>query len=102
MNEDLNDISYHQNSESKQLFIYNDTDSDIHKIIKSENFSENKKQKLLGKFYSWLPIETSKIIDLFIFGKLNFQEIAQIRGITTQEVKEIIINVRKSFRRNLI
>ncbi len=102
MNEDLNDISYHQNSENKQLFIYDDTDSAILKIIKSEESSDNKKQKLLGKFYSWLPLETSKIIDLFVFGKLNFQEIAQIKDISAQEVKEIIIDVRKSFRRNLI
>ncbi|WP_299437301.1 hypothetical protein [uncultured Aquimarina sp.] len=102
MNEDLNDISYHQNSENKQLFIYDDADSAILKIIQSEDSSENKKQKLLGKFYSWLPLETSKIIDLFVFGKLNFEEIARIKDITAQEVKETIIDVRKSFRKNLI
>ncbi|WP_378176509.1 hypothetical protein [Aquimarina sp. SS2-1] len=102
MNEELNDISYHQNSEKKQLFIYDDSDSAIFKIIESEDSSENRKQKLLGKFYSWLPLETSKIIDLFVFGKLNFEEIARIKDITEQEVKETIIDVRKSFRKNLI
>ncbi|WP_108801787.1 hypothetical protein [Aquimarina sp. Aq107] len=102
MNEDLNDISYHQNSENKQLFIYDDSDSAILKLIDSEESTENKKQQLLGKFYSWLPLETSKIIDLFVFGKLNFEEIARIKNITAQEVKETIIDVRKSFRKNLI
>ena len=102
MNEDLNDISYHQNSENKQLFIYDDSDSAILKLIDSEESTENKKQQLLGKFYSWLPLETSKIIDLFVFGKLNFEEIARIKDITAQEVKETIIDVRKSFRKNLI
>ncbi len=102
MNEELNDISYHQNSEDKQLFIYDDADSIILKLIEAEDPSENKKQRLLGKFYSWLPLETSKIIDLFVFGKLNFEEIARIKDITAQEVKETIINVRKSFRKNLI
>jgi len=102
MTEDLNDISYHQNTENKQLFIYDDEDSAILKVIKSEESSETKKQKLLGKFYSWLPIKTSKIIDLFVFGKLNFEEIARIQNITAQEVKETIIDVRKSFRKNLI
>ncbi|WP_299260937.1 hypothetical protein [uncultured Aquimarina sp.] len=102
MNEELNDISYHQNSEKKQLFIYDDADSVILKVIESEESSENKKQKLLGKFYSWLPLETSKIIDLFVFGKLNFEEIARVKGITTQDVKATIIDVRKSFRKNLI
>ncbi|MDY8138202.1 hypothetical protein [Aquimarina sp. 2201CG5-10] len=102
MNEELSDICYYQHVEKKQAFIYDDTDSDILKIIDSEHSTENKKQKLLGKFYSWLPMETSKIIDLFVFGKLNFEEIATIREITAQEVKEIIIDVRKSFRKNLI
>ncbi|WP_024770433.1 hypothetical protein [Aquimarina macrocephali] len=102
MKEELDDICYHQNSEEKQSFIYNDMDSDILKVIDSEPSSEHRKQKLLGKFYSWLPIETSKIIDLFVFGRLNFEEIAKIKDITAQEVKEIIIDVRKSFRRNLI
>ncbi|PKV52060.1 hypothetical protein ATE84_4162 [Aquimarina sp. MAR_2010_214] len=102
MKEELDDICYHQNSEEKQNFIYNDMDSDILKVIDSEPSSEHRKQKLLGKFYSWLPIETSKIIDLFVFGRLNFDEIAKIKDTTAQEVKEIIIDVRKSFRRNLI
>ncbi|MBQ4821112.1 hypothetical protein [Aquimarina sp. MMG016] len=102
MKEDLDDICYHQNPDGKQNFIYDDTDSEILKIIDSETSSDSRKQKLLGKFYSWLPMETSKIIDLFVFGKLNFEEIASIKDITAQEVKETIIDVRKSFRRNLI
>ena len=101
MKEDLNDICYHQNDTKKQPFIYDDSDSEILKIVDSETPSEEKKQRLLGKFYSWLPMNTSKIIDLFVFGKLNFEEIATIRGITSQEVKETLITVRKSFRRNL-
>lgn len=102
MNEDLQDISYHQNSENKQAFMYDNANSEILKTITSSVVPENKKQHLLGKFYSWLPLETSKIIDLFIFGKLNFEEIASIKNISAQEVKEIIIAVRKSFRKNLI
>ncbi|KZS41750.1 hypothetical protein AWE51_20360 [Aquimarina aggregata] len=102
MKEELDDICYKQNSENKQNFIYDDLDSAIIKVIDTESSSKSRKQKLLGKFYSWLPLETSKVIDLFVFGRLNFEEIATIRGITSQEVKEIIIDVRKSFRRNLI
>lgn len=102
MKEELDDICYHQNNISQQNFIYDDLDSDILRIVDVEHTSSHRKQKLLGKFYSWLPMETSKIIDLFVFGKLNFVEIATIKGISEQEVKEIIIDVRKSFRRNLI
>ncbi len=102
MKEELDDICYHQNHEDKQNFIYDDLDSEIIKIIDTEPSSDFRKQKLLGKFYSWLPMETSKIIDLFVFGRLNFEEIATIKDLTANEVKEIIIGVRKSFRRNLI
>lgn len=102
MNEDLDDICYHQNTENEKHFIYDDLDSDIIKIVDKEPSSDYRKQKLLGKFYSWLPMETSKIIDLFVFGKLNFEEIATIKEMSSKEVKEIIIDVRKSFRKNLI
>ncbi len=102
MKEDLDDICYHQNRENKFHFIYDDLDSEIMKIVDSETSSGFHKQKLLGKFYSWLPLETSKIIDLFVFGKLNFEEIAKIKDLSAQEVKEIIIDVRKSFRKNLV
>ncbi|MEW7279007.1 hypothetical protein ABW636_10470 [Aquimarina sp. 2201CG1-2-11] len=103
MKEELDDICYQQkNYIHKQNFIYDDLDSDILKVVEIEPSTDQRKQKLLGKFYSWLPMETSKIIDLFVFGKLNFVEIATIKGISPQEVKEIIIDVRKSFRRNLI
>ncbi|RZS92561.1 hypothetical protein [Aquimarina brevivitae] len=102
MNEELNDICYHQNKERKAPFIYDDTDSEILKIVAKTEPENRNKQRLLGKFYSWLPINTSKIIDLFVFGKLNFDEIATVVGATSQEVKETIITVRKSFRRNLV
>ncbi|GGX26234.1 hypothetical protein [Aquimarina muelleri] len=102
MKEELDDICYRQNSEDKLNFIYDDQDSAILRVIDSKSSSAYKKQKLLGKFYSWLPMETSKVIDLFVFGKLNFEEIAIIKDMTAKEVKEIIIDVRKSFRRNLI
>jgi len=102
MNEELTDNCYHQEDRKKKYFIYDDLDSEILKIIDSEPSSERNKQKLLGRFYSWLPLETSKIIDLFVFGKLNFSEIATIKEMTPQEVKSIIIDVRKSFRKNLV
>lgn len=102
MNEDLDDISYHQGAEEKkETFIYDDTNSAILKLIEPESSSMIRKQELLGKFYSWLPLETSKIIDLFVFGKLNFEEIGKIRGMSAYDVKETIINVRSTFRKNL-
>ncbi|WP_378187249.1 hypothetical protein ACE939_02735 [Aquimarina sp. W85] len=102
MSDGLNDISYHHNQKNKKSFIYDDANSEILKVITNVNSSEVKKKKLLGKFYSWLPLKTSNIIDLFVFGKLNFEEIATVKNMSSREVKEIIIDVRKRFRRNLI
>ncbi|TPN82173.1 hypothetical protein [Aquimarina algicola] len=102
MKEELDDICYHQDEQNQQNFVYDDLDSAILKAVHDVPSSDIRKQKLLGKFYSWLPLETSKIIDLFVFGKLNFEEIATIKDMSANHVKEIIIDVRKSFRRNLI
>ena len=102
LNTDLDDISYSQEDKNISNFIYDDMDSEILKIIKSEPSSDLKKRKLLGAFYSWLTMEQSKIVDLFIFGKLNFREIALIREISVKEVKRTLICVRKNFRSNLI
>lgn len=102
MNEDLDDICYRQKLQSKTFFVYDNMDSEILKIIDPEPANSYRKQKLLGKFYSWLPLETSKIIDLFVFGKLNFDEIAFVMELHPKSVKETIVDVRKSFRQNLI
>ena len=55
----------------------------------------------LNKIYNWLPFETSNILDLFVFGKLNYDEIAEIKDIDRVEVKNIISAVSKNFRKNL-
>ena len=100
--EELQGISNWKDTASQKIFIYNDSNTTLHKVLQSESASHDTKQRLLGKFYSWLPLETSKIIDLFIFGKLNFVEIAAIMEIPALHVKQVIIDVRKSFRRNLV
>ncbi|QKX07388.1 hypothetical protein HN014_21545 [Aquimarina sp. TRL1] len=102
MDEELNDICYRQKPDTKQSFVYDDTDSLMLSIIEPEASTVPIKQKLLGHFYSWLPLETSKIVDLFIFGKLNFEEIAIVMNTTAIEIKETIIHIRKSFRKHLV
>ncbi len=103
MYEELTDICYlQQRQKRKRRFIYSDRDSEMLRIIDDIHKPMARKQKLLGKFYSWLPLETSKIIDLFVFGKLNFEEIAIVMNQSAYEIKEVVISVRKSFRRNLV
>jgi len=55
----------------------------------------------LNKIYNWLPFETSNIIDLYVFGKMSYAEIATIKNVDVSEIKDIMAKVQKSFRKNL-
>jgi hypothetical protein len=73
MNDELNDISYHQNDNHKHVFLYDNDDSTILSAFEIKEDLFNKK-KFLGSIYSRLPIKISGIIDLHAFGKLNYEE----------------------------
>ncbi len=101
MNEELNDISYQQDNVHKHLFLYDDNDSSVLKAFEIENLSSLESKKLLGNFYSWLPLKVSNIIDLYVFGKLDFEEISRLKKIETKRIDRIFNAVKKSFRKNL-
>ncbi|UOB17732.1 hypothetical protein [Abyssalbus ytuae] len=104
MDEELDDISYHQGEEQKERFLYDDAEQNIIKSLEINDLRSEmntEKRKRLNKIYSWLPVETSNLIDLYVFGKLNYQEIGIVKNIDAGEVKKIITTVRKSFRKNL-
>jgi len=67
-----------------------------------EDLSSQHTKKLLGKFYTWLPMNVSGIVDLFVFGKLSFEEISKIKDIEINRIERIFNGVRKSFRKNLL
>lgn len=97
LNTELNDISYKQDT-AEHLFLYNDQDTTILKAFEMEDLSSKNTKKLFGKFYSWLPMNVSNIVDMYAFGKLNFEDIAKIKKIETARVKRIFKMVRHSFR----
>jgi hypothetical protein len=101
MSEDLDDISYKQKDKHKHIFVYDDRDTSVLKAMEMENLSVHESKKVLGHFYSWLPIDISDIIDLYIFGKLNFEEISVIKDMASDRVERIFDAVKKSMRRNL-
>ncbi|MBL7473509.1 hypothetical protein [Robertkochia sediminum] len=104
MNEDLDDISYHQQDEHKQVFLYDDAEKNL---IKSLDLTDperdlKKSERLrFNKVYTWLPHKTSNILDLYVFGKMSVNEISQIKGIDTHEIHKLLHTVRKSFRQNM-
>ena len=101
MNDELNDISYQQNNKEKQLFLYDDDDNSFLGTFEMENVSENKSKVILGGLYSWLPLNVSSIIDLLVFGKLSFEEIAKVKSIEVKRVKFIYEEVNIKFKDHL-
>jgi hypothetical protein len=101
MSEELNDISYKQNNKHKHLFIYDDNYSTILNAFEVEDISDFNKKKFIGSMYSLLPIKASNIIDLYVFGKLNFGEISKVTQIDIENVEKIFSAVTRSFRKNL-
>ncbi len=100
LNTELNDISYHQDH-TNHLYLYADKETSILKAFELEDLSVSEPPKAFGRFYNWLPINISNIVDLYIFGNLNFDDIAKIKNIETTRVELIFDKVKKSFRRHI-
>lgn len=101
MSEDLDDISYKQDDGYTHLFLYADKEVSILKAFDLENKPSKHTQNLFSKFYSWLPLTTSNIIDLYVFGNLNYEEIAKVEHLEVTDVEQILNTVKKQFRQNL-
>lgn len=101
MNEDLNDISYKQNHKHKHLFLYDDNNNSLLNAFKIEDLTSENQKNVLGKFYSWLPLTVSDIVDLFVFGKLTYDEISKIKNIEAKRVERIFKEVKKSLRKRI-
>lgn len=100
LNSELNDISYHQD-QSEPLHLYADKETSLLKAFEVKDLSTSKSPKAFEQLYNWLPFNVSNIMDLYIFGKLDFDDISKIKNIKTKRVQLIFDKVKKSFRRNL-
>ena len=104
MNEELDDISYHQNDSGPKGLPYDEEEEGVKtflgldKIKQNENFHD---RNTLRKVYYKLPVNTSNIVDLYILGKLSFHEISGILKMEVGEVKEIVNSVRETIKNQL-
>lgn len=101
MHEELSDISYQQDHKHKHVFVYDDNNSSLMNAFEIEDLTTENQKNLLGQFYSWLPLKVSDIVDLFVFGKLTFEEIAHVKNIERKRVERILNLAFKSLRSNL-
>lgn len=98
MNEDLTDISYKQNQSQKKLFLYDENESTVLEALEINDISKNQFKSSLSKFYSWTSMRVSSIIDLHVFGKLNFDEIARVKDLNISRIETILKLVKQKFR----
>ena len=104
MNEELDDISYHQNDGNGASLPYDDAQEGVLTLLglKETGVLANWEERgALRKLYYKLPLNTSNIVDLYILGKLSLHEIATIVNIEISEVKKIINFVRETFKKEL-
>jgi len=104
MNEELDDISYHQNDKEPQVHPYDGEQNGVLSFLElddSEIFEDHQKKDTLKNMYFRLPLHSSNVVDLYILGKLNLQEIASILKIEIVEVKQIVELVKNKFQKHL-
>lgn len=98
MNEELVDISYNQDNKHKHLFLYDDNNASVTNAFEIKNIASIHDKNLLGRFYSSLPLHISDIVDLFVFGSLTYEEIAEVKNIETKRVKRIFELVSEALK----
>ncbi len=105
MNDELDDISYHQENEEPSLLQSDEVQQNIVDFLELKDkafLKDETKQDMLRKMYRTLPLQTSNVVDLYIIGKLNLQEIATILDSEIIELKRIIDFVKDKFKKRLI
>jgi hypothetical protein len=105
MEDELEDISYKQDGFKKLEFLYNDAEKNIISSLEIDDSRieiAEKKRKAFNYIYNWLPLKTSNILDLFVFGKLSYKEIAIIKDVQEFEIRKIIQSVSNNFRKNIV
>ncbi len=73
-------------------------DEIIHRLELDGAFikSDRAMQQLLARLYAELPTQSRIILDLWTRGRLSVEEIAQVRGVSVEQVREIITRIQAS------
>ena len=104
MNEELDDISYHQNDHESHLLASDGSQENVLELLDISDtkvFEKQSNKNILQRMYKLLPLQTSNVVDLYILGKLDIQEISNILNVDIIEVKRIIDFVKENFKKHL-
>lgn len=104
MDEELDDISYHQNDHEVYSLASDGSQENIMELLDLENtsvFDKKENKNNFDRMYKLLPLQTSNVVDLYILGKLNIQEISYVLDVDIVEVKRIIGFVKENFKKHI-
>jgi hypothetical protein len=104
MNEELDDISYHQNDEGTSLLESEEVQQNLMSLFEMKEHDKFKEQGFKQSFqtlYKLLPVQTSNVVDLYILGKLNLKDIGTILEADIIEVKRIVQFVKENFKKQI-
>ena len=104
MDEDLDDISYHQNDHEVYSLASDGSQENVLELLDVEDntvFEKKENKNNFDRMYKMLPLQTSNVVDLYILGKLNIQEISSILEVNIIEVKRIIDFVKENFKKHI-
>ncbi|MFD1314587.1 hypothetical protein [Namhaeicola litoreus] len=104
MNEELDDISYHQNDEGSSVLESEEVQQNLMSLFELKEHNKMKEQGFKQSFqtlYKLLPVQTSNVVDLYILGKLNLKDIGTILETDIVEVKRIVQFVKENFKKQI-
>ncbi|WP_435133275.1 hypothetical protein [Formosa sp. A9] len=101
MLDELDDISYKQNNKSNNNFTEDENNAKILDALDLKADKTEKGRTLVSKFYGWLPIRISNVVDLYVFANLPFEDISRIKKIEVKRIENILYNVKKRFRKHI-
>ena len=107
MIEELDDISYHLDDFKEKILLLDASEvgelaEDFGLLAEVDNGKLTDSQvQNIDSVFSNLPELAQSVISHFSFGKLNIDEIAEIHGIDTDSVKEVIEKVKVRFKKVL-
>ncbi|WP_434036597.1 hypothetical protein [Formosa sp. 4Alg 33] len=101
MMDELDDISYKQNTQEKDVFLYDENNQKIINALDLGNLQPTTKRAIMSKFYGWLPFRISNVVDLYVVANLPYEDISRIKKIEVTRIENILKNVKKRFRNHI-
>ncbi len=100
--EELDDISYQQEqAKPKYLILERATEERILELLDQDTSGQltQEDQDNFWKIYKVMPAQSKTVIELFVFGGLQTDEISDITDISTDNVEKIVDNFKQKLRK---